>query len=573
MRTSQYLLFTQRECPSNTEIISHKLMLRAGIIRKLSSGFYTWLPTGQRILKKIENIVREEMHHANVIEISMPIAQPSSIWKKSGRWEKYGKELVRFIDRNNGLFALGPTHEEVITHLIRNEINSYKQLPIKLFQIKTKFRDEIRPRFGVMRAREFLMKDAYSFHISQNSLQETYNLMYKTYSKIFKRIGLNFRPVYADTGSIGGIMSHEFQVIADSGEDNIAFSTDSEYAANVTFAEAVFPKTIRKSANETLRIVDISNSKTIIEFIKKFQLPLKRTIKTLLVHASNNQDYKLIALLVRGDHVLNKIKVEKIKQVATPLTFATEEEIQTTYGVGSNSIGPINLKHVHIIADRSVVTMSDFFAGANIKDKYYFGINWNRDLPLPQVEDIRNVVEGDFSPDGKGTLLIKRGIEVGHIFQLDTKYSKKMKATVQGKDGQHHVLKMGCYGIGITRLVAAVVEQNYDEYGIIWPNSISPFQLAIIPIDIHKYFHVKNLSEYLYNVLSSKNIEVLFDDRQERPGVMLTDMKLIGIPHFIIINNNDLNSQNIEYINRQINEKKMIKINDIIDFLLQKIQL
>ncbi|MBH2875413.1 proline--tRNA ligase [Serratia marcescens] len=571
MRTSQYLLSTLKETPADAEVISHQLMLRAGMIRKLASGLYTWLPTGLRVLKKVENIVREEMNNANAIEVSMPVVQPADLWQESGRWEQYGPELLRFVDRGDRPFVLGPTHEEVITDLIRNEISAYKQLPLNFFQIQTKFRDEVRPRFGVMRSREFLMKDAYSFHTSQESLQETYDAMYEAYSKIFSRMGLDFRPVQADTGSIGGSASHEFQVLADSGEDDIVFSTGSDFAANIELAEAVAPAAPRAAAGEALRLVDTPNAKTIVELVEQFQLPVEKTVKTLMVRATEESGHKLVALLVRGDHELNEIKAEKLAQVAAPLTFATEEEIRAIVGAGPGSLGPVNLP-MPVVADRSVAAMSDFGAGANVDGKHYFGINWERDLPLPQVADIRNVVEGDASPDGQGTLLIKRGIEVGHIFQLGTKYSEAMKATVQGEDGRNQVLTMGCYGIGVTRVVAAAIEQNHDERGIIWPDAIAPFQVAILPMNMHKSFRVQALAEELYNTLRSHGIDVILDDRKERPGVMFADMELIGVPHSIVIGDRNLDNEEIEYKNRRVGEKQMIKTGEIVDFLLGQIK-
>lgn len=570
MRTSQYLLSTLKETPADAEVISHQLMLRAGMIRKLASGLYTWLPTGLRVLKKVENIVREEMNNANAIEISMPVVQPADLWQESGRWEQYGPELLRFVDRGERPFVLGPTHEEVITDLIRNEISSYKQLPLNFFQIQTKFRDEVRPRFGVMRSREFLMKDAYSFHTSQESLQATYDAMYAAYSKIFSRIGLDFRPVQADTGSIGGSASHEFQVLADSGEDDIVFSTGSDYAANIELAEAVAPAEPRAAATEALRRVDTPNAKTIAELVEQFKLPIEKTVKTLLVRAKEKSGHQLVALLVRGDHELNEVKAEKLPQVAAPLTFASEEEIRAIVGAGPGSLGPINMP-LPVVIDRSVAAMSDFGAGANIDGKHYFGINWERDLPLPQVADIRNVVEGDASPDGKGTLLIKRGIEVGHIFQLGTKYSEALKATVQGEDGRNQILTMGCYGIGVTRVVAAAIEQNHDDRGIIWPDAIAPFQVAILPMNMHKSFRVQELAEKLYAELRGHGIDVILDDRKERPGVMFADMELIGVPHSIVIGDRNLDSDEIEYKNRRIGEKQMIKTGEIVDFLLAQI--
>ncbi|KHS82182.1 proline--tRNA ligase [Pectobacterium carotovorum] len=570
MRTSQYMLSTLKETPADAEVISHQLMLRAGMIRKLASGLYTWLPTGLRVLRKVENIVREEMNNAGAIEVSMPVVQPADLWVESGRWDQYGPELLRFVDRGERPFVLGPTHEEVITDLIRNEISSYKQLPLNFFQIQTKFRDEVRPRFGVMRSREFLMKDAYSFHTSQESLQVTYDAMYAAYSQIFSRMDLDFRAVQADTGSIGGNASHEFQVLATSGEDDIVFSTESDYAANIELAEAVAPKLGRAEATEELRLVDTPNAKTITELVEQFTLPVEKTVKTLLVKATEESGHKLVALLVRGDHELNEIKAEKIAQVASPLTFATEEEIRATIGAGPGSLGPVKLS-IPVVVDRTVAAMSDFSAGANIDGKHYFGINWERDVTLPQVADIRNVVEGDISPDGKGTLQIKRGIEVGHIFQLGSKYSEALKATVQGEDGRNQTLTMGCYGIGVTRVVAAAIEQNHDERGIIWPDAIAPFHVAILPMNMHKSFRVKEVAEDIYQQLRAKGIEVLLDDRKERPGVMFADMELIGVPHTIVIGDRNLDSEEIEYKNRRVGEKQMIKTSEIIDFLLANI--
>lgn len=571
MRTSQYLLSTLKETPADAEVISHQLMLRAGMIRKLASGLYTWLPTGLRVLKKVENIVREEMNNAGAIEMCMPVVQPADLWQESGRWEQYGPELLRFVDRGERPFVLGPTHEEVITDLIRNELSSYKQLPLNFFQIQTKFRDEVRPRFGVMRSREFLMKDAYSFHTTQESLQETYDAMYQAYSKIFTRMGLDFRAVEADTGSIGGSASHEFQVLAQSGEDDVIFSTESDYAANIEFAEAVAPAGGRAAPTVEMTQIDTPNAKTIAELVEQFNLPVEKTVKTLLVKAIEGSAYPLVALLVRGDHELNEVKAEKLPQVASPLTFATEAEIRAVVNAGPGSLGPVNLP-VPVVIDRTVAAMSDFAAGANVDGKHFVGINWERDVALPQIADIRNVVAGDPSPDGKGTLLIKRGIEVGHIFQLGTKYSEAMKASVQGEDGRNQMLTMGCYGIGVTRVVAAAIEQNNDERGILWPDAIAPFQVAILPMNMHKSFRVKELAEELYSTLRAKGIDVLMDDRKERPGVMFADMELIGVPHTVVIGDRNLDSEEVEYKNRRVGEKQMIKTSEIIDFLLSQIQ-
>ncbi|MHB2095204.1 proline--tRNA ligase [Pantoea dispersa] len=566
MRTTQYLLSTLKETPSDAEVISHQLMLRAGMIRKLASGLYTWLPTGIRVLRKVENIVREEMNNAGAIEISMPVVQPADLWEESGRWEQYGPELLRIKDRHERPFVLGPTHEEVVTDLIRNELSSYKQLPLNVYQIQTKFRDEVRPRFGVMRSREFIMKDAYSFHTSQESLQETYDAMYRAYSQSFSRMGLDFRAVQADTGSIGGSGSHEFQVLAQSGEDDVIFSSESDYAANIEKAEALAPAGERPAATQALTQFATPDAKSIAELVEQHQIPVEKTVKTLIVKASEESGHSLVALLLRGDHELNEIKAEHLDIVAAPLEMGSEEEIRAAIGAGFGSLGPVGLT-IPVIADRTVAKMSDFAAGANIDGQHYAGINWGRDLPEARVEDIRNVVEGDPSPDGKGVLMIKRGIEVGHIFQLGTKYSDAMKAAVQGEDGRNQIMTMGCYGIGITRVVAAAIEQNHDERGIIWPAALAPFEVAILPMNMHKSFRVKELAEQLYNELRAKGIDVILDDRKERPGVMFADMELIGVPHTIVIGDRNLDNQEIEYKARAASEKQMIKQHDIVDFL------
>ncbi|MBI0038269.1 MULTISPECIES: proline--tRNA ligase [unclassified Gilliamella] len=571
MRTSKYLLSTLKETPADAEVISHQLMLRAGMIRKVAAGLYTWLPTGYRVLKKVENIVREEMNKAGAIEVLMPVVQPADIWQESGRWEQYGPELLRIKDRGDRDFVLGPTHEEVITDLLRNEVSSYKQLPLNVYQIQTKFRDEVRPRFGVMRSREFIMKDAYSFHTSQESLQETYDDMYKAYSAVFTRAGLNFRAVRADTGSIGGNWSHEFQVLADSGEDDIVFSTESDYAANIEMAQAQAPTQTRQSPTKEMQLVDTPDAKTIDELVAQFNLPIEKTVKTLMVKATKESGHQLVALLVRGDHTLNEIKAEKIDIVASPLEFATEDEIRALVNAGPGSLGPINL-NMPMIIDRDVAVMSDFGAGANIDHKHYFNINWERDVALPRIEDIRNVVEGDVSPDGKGTLQIKRGIEVGHIFQLGTKYSEAMKATVQGEDGQNHVMIMGCYGIGVSRIVAAAIEQCHDERGIIWPEAIAPFSVVIIPMNMHKSERVQATAEKLYADLQAAGIEVLFDDRKERPGVMFADAELIGIPHTIVIGDRNLDNGDVEYKHRAGGDKELVKVDQILEFIKSRQQ-
>ena len=570
MHTSKYLLSTLKEISTDVEVISHQLMLRAGMIRQLASGIYSWLPTGLQVLRKVEKIVREEMNNAGAIEIFMPIVQPADLWHKSNRWVQYGSELLKFIDRGARSFVFGPTHEEVITDIIRNEIFSYKQLPLNCYQIQTKFRDEVRPRFGVMRSREFLMKDAYSFHTDQASLQITYDIMYQTYSNIFNRMGLKFRAVQADTGSIGGSISHEFHVLADSGEDDIVFSTTSNYAANIELAEAINPVILREDPKKKMRLIDANDASTIAKFLEKFDIPVEKTVKTLLVHANKLASQPLLALIVRGDHHISNVKAEKLLQVAAPLTFANEEEIRLLVGTGSDYLGPVNLQ-LPIIIDRGVAVMSDFTAGANVDGKYFLGINWERDLPLPPIADLRKVSNGDISPDGKGTLQIKRGIEVGHIFQLGTKYSEAMKAYVQNEKGHKQTLIMGCYGIGITRVVAATIEQNHDEKGILWPESLAPFNVAIIPINKQKYFRVQEIAEEVYQQLKARGIDVIIDDRKERPGVMFADMELIGVPHLLVIGESYLKTGKIEYKNRRNGNKQIIKLGAIVDFIVSEI--
>ncbi|MES9913676.1 MAG: proline--tRNA ligase [Candidatus Sedimenticola sp. 4PFRAG1] len=570
MRTSQFPLQTLKETPADAEIVSHQLMLRAGLIRKLAAGLYTWLPLGLRVLRKVENIVREEMNRAGALEVLMPAIQPSELWIESGRWEQYGPELLRINDRHNRDFCFGPTHEEIITDLARNELQSYKQLPINLYQIQTKFRDEIRPRFGVMRAREFLMKDAYSFHATQESLQQTYEVMYDTYSRIFSRCGLDFRAVQADTGSIGGNASHEFHVLADSGEDAIAFSTDSGYAANVELAEAVAPAGERAAPGEEMRLVDTPDAKTIQELVEQFGQPVEKTVKTLIVAASEEVDAEFVALLVRGDHDLNEIKAEKLPQVAAPLCFATDEEIRNTIGAGPGSLGPVNLP-IPCIADRAVALCSDFSAGANEDGKHYFGINWERDLELPGIADLRSVQEGDPSPDGQGTLTIARGVEVGHIFQLGQKYSEAMNAVVLDENGRSLTMTMGCYGIGVSRVVAAAVEQNHDGKGIIWPAAIAPFQVAIVPMKMNKSHRVRDAVEKLYSEMTAAGIEVLLDDRDARPGFIFADMELTGIPHRVVIGERGLDENKVEYKGRTDSENTMIDSDSIVGFIKERL--
>jgi len=570
MRTTNYLLSTQKEAPSDAVIISHQLMLRAGMIRKLASGLYTWLPTGLRVLRKIEKIVREEMERAGVVEVLMPVVQPADLWVETGRWDKYGGELLRIKDRNTRDFVLGPTHEEVITELVRKEVSSYKQLPLNLFQIQTKFRDETRPRFGVMRAREFTMKDAYSFHLEPECLENTYQNMFKAYCRIFDRLGLEYRPVIADTGSIGGNASHEFHVLAKSGEDAIVFSTESDYAANVEKAEALAPTTERAAPTAEMELVDTPNLKTIADLVAAHDLPIEKTVKTLIVKASDEIDADLVALLIRGDHELNEIKAEHLKEIAEPLQFASEAEIRELIKAGPGSLGPVSLP-IPFITDRSVAVMSDFGAGANIDGKHYFNVNWERDLKLGQVEDLRNVVEGDPSPCGKGTLSVARGIEVGHIFQLGDTYTKAMNACVLNQQGKNQVLTMGCYGIGISRIVAAAIEQNNDDNGIIWNDTLAPFTVVIVPMNMKKSHRVAELAERYYAELQAAGIEVLFDDRKERPGIMFADAELIGIPHTLVIGDRSLDNGVIEYKDRKSGEKQEVKIDDVVDFIKAKL--
>jgi len=568
MRTTQFPLNTVKETPADAEIASHQLMIRAGLIRKLAAGLYSWLPLGLRVLRKVEKITREEMEKAGALEVLMPALQPAELWQETGRWEQYGPELARLKDRHDRDFCLGPTHEEIITDLARNEIKSYKQLPITYYQVQTKFRDEIRPRFGVMRSREFIMKDAYSFHLDQDSLQKTYDVMYQAYSNIFNHLGLKFRAVIADSGSIGGAVSHEFHVLADSGEDAIAFSTGSDYAANIEKAEAVMPSGSRGPATANMQLIDTPNQHSIEDVSHFLAISATQCLKTLIV---KGEDQGLVALLLRGDHELNKIKAEKIDGVAMPLEFASEDDIKSACKCKPGSIGPLGLT-IPIIADRSVMLMSDFVCGANEDGKHYQGVNWERDLPVPDhIADIRTVVEGDPSPDGKGEITLARGIEVGHIFQLGTKYSAAMKAGVINECGKNQIMLMGCYGIGISRVVAAAIEQNHDDKGIIWPANLAPFQVALCPMNMHKSERLKAASEQLYQDLQAAGIDVLFDDRKVRAGFMFSDMELIGIPHCIIVGDRGLDSGTVEYKGRTAQENEEIPFAGIIDFLKAKL--
>ncbi len=568
MRTSQFPLQTVKETPSEAEIASHQLMLRAGMIRKLAAGLYTWLPLGLRVLRKVEAIVREEMDRAGALELFMPAVQPAELWQESGRWEKYGPELLRFNDRHQREFCFGPTHEEIITDLARNELQSYKQLPVNYYQIQTKFRDEIRPRFGIMRAREFLMKDAYSFHADQESLQQTYEQMYTTYSRIFERCGLMFRAVQADTGSIGGNASHEFHVLAESGEDAIAFSTESEYAANLELAEALAPAGERPAPQAEMQTVDTPGQHSIEEVSGFLKVSPNQCLKTLIVHGS--EEGSLIALVLRGDHELNAIKAEKLPSVAEPLTMAEDGEIKAALGCSVGSIGPVGL-NIPFIVDRSAAAVADFVCGANEDGKHLTDVNWERDVTLGQVSDLRNVEEGDPSPDGKGAITIARGIEVGHIFQLGQRYSEAMNATVLDQNGRTQVMTMGCYGIGVSRVVAAAIEQNHDDKGIIWPAAIAPFQVALLPMKINKSHRVREAAEKLYHELVDAGIDVLLDDRDVRPGFMFADMELIGIPHRIVVGEKGLDQGTVEYRGRKETDNSMIDIDNIVSILRERL--
>jgi prolyl-tRNA synthetase len=560
MRASQFPLFTLKETPADAEIVSHQLMLRAGMIRKLASGMYTWLPLGLRILRKVETIIREEMDRAGALELLMPSIQPAELWQESKRWEQYGPELLRINDRHHREFCYGPTHEEVITDLVRKEIRSYKQLPVNFYQIQTKFRDEIRPRFGVMRSREFIMKDAYSFHLSQQSLQETYDTMYASYDTIFTRLGLEFRAVHADTGSIGGNASHEFHVLAESGEDAIAFSDSSEYAANVELAPINYsPTSTNNDELQPLTKVATPSEKTIEEVSTSLKVLPSQCVKTLIVKGEENA---LVALLIRGDHELNPIKAEKIQGILNPLEFASEDDIKTILNSAPGFIGPLGL-HCPIIADHAVIDMKNFVCGANEPDHHYINANWQRDLPLVDHEDLRKIQAGDASPDGKGTIQIRRGIEVGHIFQLGEKYSQELGATVLDQTGKDQVITMGCYGIGVTRVVAASIEQNHDDHGIIWPAAIAPFKVSIIPIKLEKSKAVREFCEQLYAKLMARNIDVLFDDRNMRPGSIFADHDLMGIPYRIVVGERGLENNVVEFKARTEKDAQDISIEQL----------
>ncbi len=548
MRASQYYLSTLKEAPAEAELISHKLMLRAGLIKRLGSGLYSWMPLGLKVLRKVEAVVRDEMTKtAHALELLMPAVQPAEVWQESGRWEFYGKELLRFKDRHERDFVIGPTHEEVVTDIVRRDVSSYRQLPLNVYQIQTKFRDEIRPRFGVMRAREFTMKDGYSFHADFASLEKTYWDYHKAYCNVFTRLGLGFRPVAADTGSIGGTGSHEFHVLADSGEDAIAFCPTSDFAANVELAEAVAPAFDRPAAAEALIRVHTPGVKTIADLATFLKIPVEKTVKAIVV---DGEDGKPVLLMVRGDHQLNEIKAEKLPQVKAPLTFATPESIRTAFGASPGSLGPVNFPGI-IIMDRTVDRMADYVIGANDDDYHYTGANAGRDFPEPIVADLRNVVVGDPSPDGKGTLDICRGIEVGHIFQLRTKYSEAMQCTYLDASGQSKVMEMGCYGIGVSRVVAACIEQNFDDKGIVFPDAMAPFLVAVVPLGADKNPAVQAAADQLYADLRTAGVDVLLDDRDERPGVKFADMELIGIPYRVTIGGKGLERGVVEFVTRR----------------------
>jgi prolyl-tRNA synthetase len=567
MRVSNFPLATLKETPAEAELASHKLMLRAGMIRRLAAGLYTWMPLGLRVVRRVEAVVREEMNRTGALELLMPVVQPAELWRESTRWEQYGPELLRFRDRHEHEFCFGPTHEEVITDIVRHEVRSYKQLPLNFYQIQTKFRDEIRPRFGVMRAREFIMKDAYSFHLDEPSLLATYEAMYAAYTRVFTRLGLNFRPVRATTGTIGGNYSHEFHVLAESGEDAIAFSDVGPYAANLEMAAALPPQGPQPAPTRPLEVVATPGLRTIEALHEAKGFAPAEGVKTLIVEG---QDDRLVALVVRGDHTLNVFKAEQLEQVKTPLAFASTERIVAAVGCAPGSIGPVNLA-IPAVIDHWAAALADFVCGANEDDKHYTGVNWGRDLPEPETADLRTVEPGDPSPDGRGTLSLARGIEVGHIFQLGDKYSKAMHATVLDENGDEQTLLMGCYGLGISRVVAAAIEQNHDQRGIVWPGPLAPFELALLPVNAHKSERVRAAAESLYQELLALGIDVLFDDRPVRAGVMFADMELIGIPHRIVVSERGLDASTVEYRNRRATDSIDVARGELRAFLKQRL--
>ncbi|HKT27577.1 proline--tRNA ligase [Dyella sp.] len=564
MRLSQFHLATVKEVPADAEIASHQLMIRAGMIRKLASGLYTWSPLGLRVLRKVEAVVREEMNRAGAIEMLMPSVQPRELWEETGRWEKFGGQLLKIKDRKEQEFCYGPTHEEVVTDFARNELKSYKQLPVNFYQIQTKFRDEIRPRFGVMRAREFLMKDAYSFHLTQESLGETYDVMYQAYARIFTRLGLRFRAVQADTGAIGGNASHEFQVLAESGEDLLAYSDASEYAANVEKAEAIAPAISRPAPSASLQRVDTPRVRTVEDVTKHFGVTADRVLKTLLVCGKDG----LVALCLRGDHEINEVKASKLPELPGESVLASDEQILAAVGVRPGFIGPVGLPdNIPVIVDRSAAVLADFVCGGNANDTHYTGANWDRDARITRVEDLRQVVAGDPSPDGHGTLQIARGIEVGHVFQLGSKYAESLNATVLDDQGKKQVMLMGCYGIGVSRIVAAAIEQRHDDAGIIWPEPMAPWRVAVCVINPKNAPEVNAAAESLYNELSARGIETVLDDRGLRPGAMFADMELIGIPHRVVVSERGLASGTLEYRARTASESSAITRDELFEIL------
>ena len=566
MKSSDFLISTVKEAPNDAKIISHQLMIRAGLISKLASGLYSYLPIGLKIIQKVEKIIREEMNQSMALELLMPVAQPAELWQESKRWEEYGPELLRFQDRHERDFCMGPTHEEVITNIAKQYIKSYKQLPINFYQIQTKFRDEIRPRFGVMRSREFIMKDAYSFHMDEESLGQTYQVMHQTYCNIFDRLGLDYRPVLADSGAIGGDSSHEFHVLAESGEDAFCFSDTSDYAANIERAETL-PQGEPAAPNEDLTIVKTPDVKTINDVCSLLNVKSENSIKTLVVMGD---DENLVALVLRGDHELNEVKASKIEGIKQPLQMADEEEVVKQLGCNFGSIGVVNLD-IPILVDYAAAYLSDFVCGANENDKHFTGVNWQRDVQQITACDLRNIVAGDPSPDGQGLIEIKRGIEVGHIFQLGTKYSDSMNANVIGEDGRAVNMNMGCYGIGVTRIIAASIEQNHDDRGIIFPRAIAPFELVIVPINYNKSSRVRELADQLYDDCQQKNIDVLLDDRKERPGIMFADSELLGIPHRLVISDTHADNGKVEYKSRAHSDKAEIDFKDVVSFILKKL--
>ena len=561
MKASQFFISTLKEAPAEASLASHKLMLRAGLIKANASGLYTWMPMGLRVLRKVEAIVREEMNRAGAIELLMPVIQPADLWKESGRWDFYGDELLRITDRHENPFCFSPTCEEMITDIVRKEVNSYKQLPKNFYHINTKFRDERRPRFGVMRAREFVMKDAYSFHADFDSLKETYQNMYDAYCRVFNRLGLNFRPVAADTGSIGGTGSHEFQVLAESGEDVIAYSDSSDYAANVELAQTLPLSGSRAAAQNELTKIHTPNTKTIDELVKFLNVPVETTLKSIVVEGE--EDGELVLLLLRGDHEFNDIKAEKLAGVKSPLTMASADAILAAFGANGGSLGPVGFKG-KVYADFATEKGADWVIGANADDYHYTGFNFGRDAAEPEFVDLRNVVEGDPSPCGSGSLKLARGIEVGHVFQLRDKYSKAMNATFLDNNGKSQIMEMGCYGIGVTRIVAAAIEQNNDERGIIWTDAMSPFTVVIVPMNYKKSDDVKAAADKIYAQLQAAGVDVLLDDRDERAGVLLNDSELLGIPHRVVIGDRALKEGNVEYAQRRDTESQAISVNDIV---------